>query len=464
MLGLFGALAVSAFTATDEVGAALSTSPTARGAGLIAYAGPDGRIRIVRADGTGERTLSAGGGSYSWPTWAPDGRRVAYSGVLAGSAGAAQTLELYLGDIRGGPATVVLTNPPGAGPILPEVPYYVLWSPGGDRMAIIANAAGGLSLFVHRPGSPSPPAPILRTSPLYAAWSGDARFLLVHGDARHYLVADEPPSDPKLLPEASARYRAPAWLPGTARATFVAADEAGAHRLVTRDLTTEDDPVPWVAVPRPAAFLWSPDGQVLAVAQEDAEGRGYGGVTFYSAEGTRLSGGLERPVLAFFWSPDGGSLACVIPGDARGALRWLVLRIETGETRRLAEFIPTPEQLTLLRYFDQFAYSHGPWSPDGRALVFAGRLATPDDRAPFSDTASDGVFVQRVAVGAQPRRVGSGRMGVWSPRQPARRGASPGPAVPGPDRLAGDRDAGADRADPGRGGARAGPEPGAGGP
>ena len=88
--------------------------------------------------------------------------------------------------------------------------------------------------------------------------------------------------------------------------------------------------------------------------------------------------------MAYFWSPDGSRLAYVALSKKAGILRWTVLNVVNGERWPLVDFIPSRDQLTIFQFFDQYAYSHSPWSPDSRSLVFAGKLV--DGAVPVSAT------------------------------------------------------------------------------
>ena len=71
-------------------------------------------------------------------------------------------------------------------------------------------------------------------------------------------------------------------------------------------------------------------------------------------------------------SPDGSRLAYITLSDAQGALRCVVVDMKSRRSRIALDFIPSSEQRTLFQFFDQYAYSHSPWSPDSANLVFAG--------------------------------------------------------------------------------------------
>ena len=48
---------------------------------LIAYVNSDGQILLMRPNGTSVRSISDGEGFFTWPTWSPNGDRIAYSGI-----------------------------------------------------------------------------------------------------------------------------------------------------------------------------------------------------------------------------------------------------------------------------------------------------------------------------------------------------------------------------------------------
>jgi len=112
---------------------------------------------------------------------------------------------------------------------------------------------------------------------------------------------------------------------------------------------------------------------------------------------------VRGALAAFYWSPDGSRIAYVTLDDG---IAWHILVPATGETRLLTRFIPTPDYLTHLQFFDQFAPSHLVWSADSTKLVFAGVL----DR-----TESPQVWLVDTTGNEAPRPVAEGRLAFWVP-------------------------------------------------
>ncbi len=93
---------------------------------LLAYACP-GRIYVVRPDGTGRRLLRTGTARAYWPTWSPDGSRIAFS-----TESTPLHSTIYAVDLDGTHRTLVTRA--GAAPD---------WSPDGTTIAYWAAACTG---------------------------------------------------------------------------------------------------------------------------------------------------------------------------------------------------------------------------------------------------------------------------------------------------------------------------------
>jgi hypothetical protein len=382
----------------------------------IAFADRQGRIGIARTDARGAvRIISPPEGRFAWPTWAPGGNRIAYSG--RGTAQGGEDWALFLTGLGEGTPTLLHRNAPGAGPILPGLPRYLLWSPRGERAAIIANGGDGLELLVRTLGD-GRSRRLVATQPLYASWSQSGRALLVHGGGGHLLYDAREGGEPTALPVRSGAYRAPAWRPGHRTAALIRSLGAERHALVLKRLSDEAvEPLVTSVLPQ-TAFLWAPDGEQIAVAEPKVPGSPvFRRLAVHSPDGappTPVT--LETDFFAFLWSPDGDRIALVAPIPASERVRWRVLDIDAGATLDLTSFRPSPEQATLFRCFDQFAASHSTWSPDGPALVFAGTVAEGLGDGQLTPAQPSGVYTTSTTLGAKPTRVADGVIGSWSPR------------------------------------------------
>ena len=359
-----------------------TSTPTAKlSVNLIAYVNQDGQIRTVDPNGAYTERISPEEGFFTWPMWSLDSSQIVFSGTTGSGSG---TLALYRYRLGDDQPQILFTNEFGTGPILPGMPHYPIWAPDSGLLAFMASSSQGLTLFLTDSRAGVDAEVVLRNAPLYASWSADSQHLLVHGGADLFLVDVE--GGVEDLGIRAPNYRVPAWWPSGNRKVFVSEDDDGKRGLYISDSEHE---TLLEEISEEVAFLWSPDGESLAVAHSELPGGlNYRGVTLFAPDGTRRQVAIRENVVAFFWSPDSTKLAYVTFSDSRESLRWMILDVVDGSRWPLVDFIPSGAQMTLFRFFDQFAYSHTLWSPDSDSLVFSGRIGGGVVSASFKPSAS----------------------------------------------------------------------------
>jgi TolB protein len=402
---------------------------------LIAYVTADGQVRTIAPDGSGDGRLSPPDtGFYTWPTWAPDGKKLVFSGVLGESTDDIEVI-LFEADVRTGVTTRVHSGPIGfAGLLAEDVVHYPIWSPDGRHLAFIASKEEGLTLLLDDRTDDKSPVELLGDGPLWLNWSADSRYLLAHRAEQHLLIdveSKEPAGGYAIttMRQFTDRYRVPAWSPLDNRFAYVERDGVGDHVIFVG--TPDGSKVRVDRAPvNQTALSWSPDGRYLAVHGVDGIVNYMGGPVLLG-EGFRLyeaaDAGIDPPadlaptdmgvgdvMMAMFWSPDGSRIAYVTAPDARGVLAWRLYDLLTNESSLLTEFIPSAQQLVLFTFFDQYALSHSPWSPDGRSLVFSGRLGR--GIVTVAQTTISQVIVVPVDDPAGARVIADGILAFWSPR------------------------------------------------
>ncbi len=410
----------------------------------IAYIGPYGELFTVRPDGSDGRQLTgatqvslpsgdpaapvAGASvhqaqdldfseSFAWPTWSPDGTRLAVSRVQITPTRHLVVSVQLIDTVTGANRTIYENDVPSL--VAAGAPHYLYWAPNSQRLAFLASTRQGLTLFVFDPDTTEGAIALERGAPLYFSWAGDGQALLVH--SRDSVKLFEPPfdADRALSLVSSGGFRTPAFSPDGAQWAYSVGDDSGAAIRVTR----RNDPGAYQNILETGpmvAFMWSPDSRTLAVADNPYPERTvYQRLRLVSADGSSVRTLVNEPLIAFYWSPNGERMAWVgVDTDAR-VFEWHVIPVrESGSPEDTSpapfRFRPSNEVFTMLTFFDQYAYSHSPWSPDGSRLVIAGSEGLVDERRNGHTPSGTQIYVLNAAGNTPPTELAQGSVAFWS--------------------------------------------------
>jgi TolB protein len=249
----------------------------------------NGRVHQMDSDGFGLRPLTPEGQTALSPTWAPDGRRFAYTRLGAGRGG------IYVQTLATGETMQV----PGTETALNITPA---WSPEGRTIAYAHSDERGTDIFA-------------------ATLGGTAQRLTVGRFADN--LSPTFSSDGRRIAFISTRA-------GPPQLYAMAADGTDQELLA---------PFDYGVTGSSNAPEWSPDGSAVAFHREV---QGTAQVHVLSVSGRRLraltsAGRNEDPT----WAPDGRHLAFV--SDRSGQRQLWVIDSETGRVRQL----PTPGRARL---------------------------------------------------------------------------------------------------------------------
>ena len=398
----------------------------------IAYIGSDGNIFTINPDGTDSRRLTTtdlrvgpGGhilaqGSesqvfYAWPTWSPDSTRLAASRITVQRDRADFSLEVV--DASTGKAINVYDNEPNTGLVAEGSPHYVYWSPDSAYLTFLASTPGELALFISAPGEGSGPTRLMGEAPLYFSWANESNALLIHRGPELFLASSRGGrlQPPQPLGPVGVGFRTPALSRDASKMVYAAESDAGTALYVADTLPQLDSARSILDVGPSPAFLWSPTRDEIAVADSiDTTGPIYDRLTIVSSDGTSQKTLVSEPLLAFFWSPNGEKIVYVGFDSERRSFTWKYVDRSEGRPIELREFLPSSELLTIIGFFDQYAYSNSIWSPDSSQIVFSGSLGPAAPRRNGGSPEKDRVFVLDVREGSAPREIATSRFAVWS--------------------------------------------------
>ena len=394
----------------------------------IAFIDNNGDLLLINPDATGEERVTgdvrAGllaqalerGDSYSWPTWSNDGSKVAFSRVSGSGPGAGMSVQVF--DVESGRMIPAYTNEILA-PVADGTPHYLYWSPDDRYLSLLAPTPEGLSLLVKDLHADEEAGAVAVGGPLYYHWSADSSTLAVHSGDRVTLEGPAPNAQDNRVAVDAFNFRAPAFSPDGSRLAF-GGIVGGVEGIFVASIGSESSQPPSLLMETQGlnAFAWSPDGSVLAVAdQTQPRTPVFNRLSLLTPDGAERLTLADEQLIAFFWSPQGDSIAWIGLDALSRSMDLAISAVDgteaTGEPRHLFRFSPTGEFFTLLSFFDQYAYSHSVWAPDGSALVVAGSDGPEGARRNGSGPHGGHVYVVDVSTG-EARRIASGKVAVWS--------------------------------------------------
>ena len=282
-------------------------------------------LRVVGADGTGDRALTEGRHADASPRWSPDGRTIAFISDRAGEAA-----QLFLLPLDGGDPRQLTTFPMGVGD--------PAWSPDGRFIAVTSElypecgADAGCNDKVRKAWGDGPLHAHMTDALLYRHWTGWR-----DGTYTHVLLVKA--ADGALSDATPGRFDAPPFSLGGETNVAFAPDS---RELV---VASNHDEVPARST---NADLW-------AIPLD--EGGRPGPATDLTSDNPAWDGSPA-------YSPDGRFIAYRtqrVPGYESDLFRLAVIDRTTRDRRVLTESFPN--------WIDSFR-----WLPDGRRIVFQAQV------------------------------------------------------------------------------------------
>jgi len=401
--------------------------PAAPPAMPLAFVGADEQVYTYDVAGGPARRVSstsllpppyAASVTYQWPTWSPDGQQLAYL-QFARNAGGQSGSAVIVSRADGSHAHEVFENEPGGTLV---TPFYLSWAPDGSQIALGAQRGSSAAVLLLDPTGGRDPQFVTTGSPVFYAWAPNSRSLLVHpfGSARANPRAEvalfhvERTWDERfVLPVRPVGFHTPAWSPDGAHAAVATEQPGQGARLLVFD-TASGLATPLLEVTRAPSFTWSPDGSRLALMQRENDTKPFAPAldVVSAADGSRVRV-ADGNISAFFWSPDGHRIAFARFHDQGGpGTTWWIVDADGHNPVRLGSYLPDDDSFVLLLFFDQYAQSMSPWSPDGKYFTFSG--------SPVGEPSGPShVYVAPTDGSSPPYALAEGHMPAW-PAPPPR--------------------------------------------
>jgi TolB protein len=401
------------------LGGPAAASPSAP---RIAFTDAAGALHTANAEGTQVTDYPLKGVEFGFPTWSPDGTRIAVTGDGAGTSA----------------AYVVDTTDPSAKPkavyeSADVPPFYLYWSPDGRQIAFLAQEADKIALDVVPADGSARPTTLREGAPLYWDWVGSDHAVAHVGLSGAGSFLGEVALDGKNAEQeklSAGDFRSPAVSRDGAYRAYVTSGKnaSGVVTLEAADRSKRQT----ASVFGPAAVSFDPAGTTLAyvAAQHpltNDPGFPLGPLKVMDPATGQTRTLLDGEVLAFFWSPDGKTIAALtlkpagnevvdLPGAHLAsigadpaALAYVPLTLSfvdvaSGSVRAHRPFAVASKFVNgILPYFDQYALSHHVWKPDSTAIALPG-FATAGDQ-----------LYSIPANGGEPTPIEGAAFGFWSP-------------------------------------------------
>lgn len=339
--------------------------------------------------------------THSWPSWSPDGTRIACFAVAEDAEAHALVFE-----VNGIQSSAVST-------LAGRLPIYLFWAPDGERLALLTQQVeqgqDTLQLAVASADTPGSEVVLAEGSPLFFTWAEDRLAAFVGngetGETRLTVFNKLPHGPRTFLPGRPGNFCAPVW----ARDRLVYVLQHGKEAKLVASGLQDAEPQELETLHGLVALLRGPQGRYVARAvASDGDGTPYRDLAVLDVQSGEVRPLTDAPCLAFFWLPDGSGLVTAQVDTDRNLMRWHRVGLD-GERSHIIDMFPTRDFGFYLRFFEQYAQSHRIVDPSSTHLLLVGGLHG------HGDPHRTQVLWEVPLDGGEPLRLADAVFGVYGP-------------------------------------------------
>lgn len=301
---------------------------------------------------------------HSWPTWSPDGQRIA-AFRIAREGGEARPIVC---DASG-------TSSSEGSALGGRMPIYLQWARDGAALAVLSQLETDLVLERVDPDRPEGAQVMLRGSPLFFSWLDRGRIAAFVGERTGpSMVVLSERGERTDLPGIPGNFCAPVQLGD--ELVYVAHHRGRVAILIGRPQGTGTREIE--IVDGLVALVGSPNGRQLARAvAPDGDSASYRDLRLLDPRSGTTRGVSDADCVAFFWAGD--DLVVCRRRPQKGTIAWMRVSPSRGTEELIAELHPSRDLRFWLRFFEQYCLSHPIVDPSASHLLLSGTLAGHGD-------------------------------------------------------------------------------------